>query len=157
MKDNPKRRKDKYNPYKLSYFKDEGKYIIQLKQNKTINYSIEVSKEIYSVFNSFELEDKSQMNKYERHIENSIITDITLYNKCINKMHSIEDIVISNLENEKLYKAILKLPKIQSRRIKMYFFDELTQKEIAIIEKTSIRAIQYSISIGLKNLKKLLK
>ena len=39
----------------------------------------------------------------------------------------------------------------------MYFFDELTQKEIAIIEKTSIRAIQYSISIGLKNLKKLLK
>lgn len=157
MKDNPKRRKDKYNPYKLAYFKDEGKYIIQLRHNKTINYSIEVSKEIYNVFNSFELEDKSQMNKYERHIENSIITDITLYNKCINKMHSIEDIVISNLENEKLYKAILKLPKIQSRRIKMYFFDELTQREIAITEKTSIRAIQYSISIGLKNLKKLLK
>ena len=84
MKDDPKRRKDKYNPYKLSYFKDEGKYIIQLKQNKTINYFIEVSKEIYSAFNSFELEDKSQMNKYERHIENSIITDITLYNVNVN-------------------------------------------------------------------------
>ena len=154
--DNPKRKKDKYNPYKLYHFKDEEKYIILIRPNKTINYSIEVSQEIYCAFNSFELEDKSQMNKYERHIEHSIITDITLYNKSIKKQRSVEDTVISNLENEKLYKSLLQLPKIQSRRIKMYFFDELTQKEIAAIEKTSIRAIQYSISIGLKNLKKLL-
>ena len=52
MKDDPKRRKDKYNPYKLSYFKDEGKYIIQLKQNKTtIDRQFEYNTYIRDFFN----------------------------------------------------------------------------------------------------------
>ena len=69
----------------------------------------------------------------------------------------MEDIVINKLELERLHKAISKLPRIQRRRVLMHYFMDLTQKEIAIKESVSIRAIQYSLKIALINLKKFLK
>ena len=149
-----KRKRDKYNQYKILSCENKGKYIIIFKDIQNIRFSIEVTEEIYYAFDKFELEDKSQMNKYDRHIEHSQITETTLNKRAINKEITVEEIVISNLEKEKIHKAILKLPEIQRRRIKMYFFEELTQKEIANKEGTSIRAIQYSLKIALKNLRK---
>lgn len=151
-----KRKKDNYNQHKILSCENKDKYIIIFKDIQNINFSIEVTEEIYYTFNKFKLEDKSQMNKYDRHIEHSQITETTLNKRAINKEITVEEIVISNLEKEKIHKAILKLPEIQRRRIKMYFFEELTQKEIANKEGTSIRAVQYSMKIALKNLRKFL-
>ena len=57
---------------------------------------------------------------------------------------------------ENLINAINSLPKIQKRRIKKYYFDEMTQQQIADEEGVDIRSIQYSLGIALKKLKKLI-
>lgn len=151
-----KRRRDKFNPYQLYASADKKRFFIRFKDGRnTIKY-IEINDTIYYEFNKFELDDKSQMNKYDRHIEHSQITEIALNKRAVKNEISVEEIVISDFEKEKIYNAILKLPEIQMRRIKMYFFEELTQKEIAKKEGTSIRAIQYSMKIALKNLKNFL-
>lgn len=156
MLEKTKRRKDTYNPYQLYASTDRSRFFIQFKDGrKDIKY-IEINDTLYYEFNKFELEDKSQMNKYDRHIEHSQITEITLNKRAIQQEISVEETVISNYEKEKIHNAILKLPEIQRRRIKMYFFDELTQKEIANKEGTSIRAIQYSMKVALKNLRNFL-
>lgn len=154
MKKNPKRRKDKYNPYTIIY---ENKYLIKFKDINNKNNVIEVSKEIYQAFNEFELSDLSQMNKFDRHIEHLKLGENILNSKMINKQINVEDIVIKKLETQKLHNLILKLPKIQKRRIIMYFFEKMTLKEIAQKEHCSIRAIQYTINIALKNLMNFLK
>lgn len=154
MKNRPKRRKDKYNPYTII---SENKYLIKFEDVNNKNNIVEVSKEIYQVFNKFELSDLSQMNKFDRHIEHINLKENTLNNRMVNKELNVEDIVIRKLEIQKLHNLILKLPKIQRRRIIMYFFERMSLKEIAQKEHCSIRAIQYSINIALKNLKKFLK
>lgn len=155
MKFNNKRRKDKYNPYTLECTKNE--YKVKFKGINNENNYIKLSKKICEEFNKFELEDISQMNKFDRHIEHSKLREATL-NKRINvKQVSVEDIIIERLERQSLYKAIIQLPETQKRRIIMYYFKELTQSEIAKIEKASIRAIQYSLKRALINLKKILK
>lgn len=154
MKENPKRRKDKYNPYTI---KCENRYLIKFQDIHNKKHIIEVSKEIYQAFNEFELSDLSQMNKFDRHIEHLKLNENMLNSKMINKQVDVEDIIVKKSETQKLHNLILKLPKIQKRRIIMYFFEEMTLKEIAKKEHCSIRAIQYSINIALKNLKNFLK
>ena len=97
------------------------------------------------------------MNEYDRHIEHSKLTENTLNKRTKEKEKKVEEIIEEKLEKEKIYEAILKLPIIQRRRIIAYFFKELKLREIAEKENTSIRAIQYSISNAIKNLKKILK
>jgi len=75
----------------------------------------------------------------------------------LDKEKCIEDDILENIEKERLYNAVLLLPKPQKRRIYLHYFCELTYREIAKIEKCSIRAIQYSLRNALKNLKNLKK
>lgn len=157
MKIKPKRRKTRNNPYSLVNFSDKNCYIINFTDiNKNVR-NVSVSKEIYDEFNKFELEDLSEMNEYDRHIEHSKLKELTLNKRILNKNKSVEKYVIEKIENQELYSAILKLSKIQRNRILMYYFQELTQKEIAEKDNCSIRAVQYSINSALKKLKKFLK
>ena len=149
MNDLPKRRKDKYNPYSFKKMDIDDKYIISFTNN---NNEIE----LYSVFNNFELSDLSIMNEFDRHIEHSKLNENTLNKRIFNVERGVEDIVINKIEKQKLHIAIDSLPLKQKNRIQKYFFENLTQKEIAKIENCSIRAIQYSIECALKNLKNFL-
>lgn len=151
MKIQAKRRKDKYNPYKI---RSDDKFLIEFKDVNGADNVIEVSKEIYNVFNEFELLDLSQMNKFDRHIEHIHLEENLLHKKMIKNYMDVENIVIGKLEQQELHKLIYNLTKIQQRRIIMYFFRNMTLKEISKKEKCSIRAIQYSIKNALKNLKK---
>ena len=141
MNDLPKRRKDKYNPYSFKKMDIDDKYIISFTNNNN-EIELEISKELYSVFNNFELSDLSIMNEFDRHIEHSKLNENTLNKRSFNVERGVEDIVINKIEKQKLHIAIDSLP--------------LTQKEIAKIENCSIRAIQYSIECALKNLKNFL-
>ena len=155
MNDLPKRRKDKYNPYSFKKMDIDDKYIISFTNNNN-EIELEISKELYSVFNNFELSDLSIMNEFDRHIEHSKLNENTLNKRIFNVERGVEDIVINKIEKQKLHIAIDSLPLKQKNRIQKYFFENLTQKEIAKIENCSIRAIQYSIECALKNLKNLL-
>lgn len=155
MNDLPKRRKDKYNPYSFKKMDIDDKYIISFTNNNN-EIELEISKELYSVFNNFELSDLSIMNEFDRHIEHSKLNENTFNKRIFNVERGVEDIVINKIEKQKLHIAIDSLPLKQKNRIQKYFFENLTQKEIAKIENCSIRAIQYSIECALKNLKNFL-
>ena len=153
----PKRRKSKDNPYTLEYCENEHTYKINFKDGEGVFHSIVVNEAIFNEFDKFELKDKSQMNEFDNHIEHSEMTEITLNKLAICKDISIEEKMIIKSRNEELHKAIELLPEVQKRRIKMYFFEEMKQREIAQKEGVSLRKTQDSISKGIKKLKKILK
>jgi len=154
----PKRRKHKDNPYKLSYGNNNEIYIITFIDNN-IEKNIEVSKEIFNTFDSFELEDISELHKVDkyiddRNIDGSEFMEIVLYNHNKFNEKNIEEMIEEKMRNEELYKAISELPEVQKRRIKKYFFEDKTFEEIAIEENCSKVAVKYTIDIALEKISK---
>ncbi len=117
MDNHSKRNKDKYNPYTLLSNKDKNIYVVVFKDNRNKTHNIEVSKDIYNVFDKFELEDISQMHKYERHIEHSEVYEETIYSRSINKQTSLEEEVERKILYENIRTAMSKLTETQRRRI----------------------------------------
>lgn len=117
----------------------------------------EITEELYDAFNSFELEDLSYLNVWDRHMEQSEIWESTLNERAVGVQESVEDIVIRNLQNEKVHRAIDMLPEVQRRRVKMYFFDGMTYEEIAAKEKCKHPAVVKSVKAALEKLKNILE
>ena len=117
----------------------------------------EITEELYDAFNSFELEDLSYLNVWDRHMEQSEIWESTLNERAVDVQESVEDIVIRNLQNEKVHRAIDMLPEVQRRRVKMYFFDGMTYEEIAAKEKCKHPAVVKSVKAALEKLKNILE
>ena len=157
MGERPKRRKYRDNPYTLSFIEEKNIYIVSFKDVKGTTHRVEINKDVYKAFDEFELEDLTEMNEYDRHIEHSEVFENSLEKRAINKPISLEDDFVNKSTFNELKEAINKLPEIQKRRIKKYYFDEKTQQQIADEEKVDIRAVQYTLNIALKNLKKILK
>ena len=109
---------------------------------------------LYGLFNRFELEDISYLNKLSRHIEHSELTEASLNDRAFCKPESIEEKVSRNIEYELLHKAIAKLPEIQRRRLLLYFFGEMTYEQIAALEGCTKRAVKFSVDIAIEKLKK---
>ena len=151
----PKKRKYKDNLYTLSTI--DNHYYILFRDSSNIPRIVEVKKEIYDIFNQFELDDLKELNEYDRHIEHLELTDESIYKKVINNEDGIDDLIIRNSTYDELINAINKLSNTQRRRIKMYYFDELDLKTIASIEHTSVQMISKSIKQAINNLKKILK
>ena len=120
-------------------------------------HKIEVAESVYKAFDSFELEDISQIHKYRRHIEHLELTDELLSKRLFEKSVTIEEKVEKQIMYEELKKAIDQLSDIQKQRIKMYYFENLSLDEIAKKEGTTHQAISKSIHRGLEELKKNLK
>ena len=152
----PKRRKYKDNPYKIEQLND-NKYSVTFKYNKNTTHIVYISQDIYMAFNEFELIDLSQLNEFDRHIEHLDLREETINKRAILKQKSVEEDVEELIEHENLKEAINKLSSIQKRRLKMYYFDDMTLDEIALIEKCSHQAVSKSIKKSLEELKKNLK
>lgn len=155
MGEHPKRRRDKYNPYNI--YEIDGTYFVSFKDGQGAMNRYEITREVYEAFNSFELEDLSYLNVWDRHIEQSDLWEPTLHERAVEAQESVEDIVIRNLQNEKVHRAIGMLPKVQKRRIKMYFFDGMTYEEIAAREKCKHPAVVKSVKAALDKLKNILE
>ena len=80
----PKRKKSKDNPYTLLVI--NNKYYVEFKDVKNILNTVEVTEEQFEAFNEFVLEDKSQINKDERHKEKSEVYEETLYKRFVVKL-----------------------------------------------------------------------
>ena len=148
----PNRKKDKHNPYTLMIV--EGRYYLSFKDGRGVMQNIEIEKVLYDLFNRFELEDISYLNRVSRHIEHSELTDETLNDRAFYKAERIEDIVSESIEYEQLHRAVSELPEVQRRRQKLYFFDELTYEQIAKLEGCTKRAVKFSVDIAVEKLKK---
>ena len=150
----PKRRKYRDNPYTLEF--KENKYYIRFKDITNNIQIVEVSEEVYKIFDKSELEDISQMHEYERHIEHSELTDITLNRRAKNKSITIEEEIENKIVIEQIKNAFNILTETQKRRIKLYYFEELNFKQIAFIEKCDESSIRESIYKGIEKIKKYL-
>lgn len=80
-----------------------------------------------------------------------------MHERTVEVQESVEEIVLRNLQNEKVHRAIGMLPEVQRRRIKLYFFDRLTYEEIASKENCKHPAVVKSVKAALEKLKNILK
>lgn len=151
----PKRRKDKYNPYTI--FEKGGHYYILFKDGQAKLHEFEISKILYDIFNSFELDDLTYFNEWDRHIEQSEVRESTLNVRAIQKIESIEEIIFKKIQIEKLHRAIKNLPEIQRRRIWLYYFEDMTYEQIARKEGCTKMPVKRSIEVAIEHLKKELK
>lgn len=155
MDKRPKRRKDKYNPYTLST--ESGKYYILFIDVNNHIQKVELSKKLFDSFNKFELEDISQMNEYDRHYEHSEVYEKTLNKKNVAVSQSLEEHFEDVLVMENLHMAITKLPEVQKRRMKKYYFEEKTFDEIALEEGYTYQSIQRSVYRAVAKIKSILE
>ena len=151
----PKRRKDKYNPYKIC--ENNGRYYLSFKDGQGVWHDMEIEKELFDMFNSFELDDLSILNEWDRHIEHFEQTEQSLNRRASNKAESVEEVVLHNIECEELYRAIAALTETQQRRLTLYYFRGLTYKRISEMEGCSVSAVRGSISAAIENIKKILE
>lgn len=157
MKERPKRRRKKDNPYILNFNDNSKFYTVSFKDVKGNMQIVEISKDIYNCLDKFELNDLAEMNEYDRHIEHSYTYENKINDRAFIKTESVEDIVENKIISDKLKKAIDELSVIQRKRIKMYYFEGLSQKEIAEVEGVSLRAVQYTLNEAISELRKILK
>lgn len=155
MGNHPKRRKDRYNLYNIH--ETDGKYYIVFRDGQGVLQEFEISKELYEVFNDFELEDLSYLNIVDRHLEQSEVWENTLNARAIYQPKTVEDIVFYNIQMKDLHRAIQELSAIQRHRLLLYFFEGMTYEEIAKIDNCSKVAVKYVIDKAIQNLKKILK
>ncbi|MFQ9076493.1 MAG: RNA polymerase sigma factor, partial [Lachnospiraceae bacterium] len=134
----PNRKKDKHNPYTLMIV--EGRYYLSFKDARGVMQNIEIDKVLYELFNRFELEDISHLNRVSRHIEHSELTEASLNERAFYKAESLEESVSRSIEYELLHKAISKLPETQRRRLLLHFFGEMTYEQIARLEGCKYQA-----------------
>lgn len=153
----PIRNKSKDNPYKLGFDDDKKTYSVEFIDNKKVIHKIAISVEIYNAFDSFELEDISQIHKFRKHIEHSEVYEETLNNRMIHKPISLEEEVELKILFEEVKQALSKLSDVQKRRIKMYYFEDMTLEQIAAVEGATHQAISKSINKGIEEIKKMMK
>ena len=155
MDKRPKRRKDKYNPYTLC--SEKGRYYVYFVDVNNRVQMVEVSKRVFETFNIFELQDISQMNEYDRHLEHSEVYEKTLNKNNVAVSQSLEENFENVLVTENLHMAIGNLPEIQKRRLKKYYFEEKTFDEIALEEGCTYQSVQKSVYRAITKLKNILK
>lgn len=153
----PKRRKSKDNPYTLIYNEIKNTYSVMFKDGENNTHLVEIKKEIFDAMDRFELDDLSEMNEYDNHIEHSEVKEITLNKRMLYKQNEIDDIIQAKFESRELKRAISCLSDVQKRRIKLYYFEDKTIEEIAKLERTSHQAVSETIRAGIKNIRKMLK
>ncbi len=153
----PKRRKSKNNPYTLGFDTIKNSYTLTFKDTSNTIQVVEINELLYKEFNQFELDDLSEMNEYDNHIEHSELYDETLYKRTVNKTMSIEEIIEYKLLKEQLNEFIKELPIIQRNRLLKYYMENKTYEEIAKEEKCTKRAIKFSVDIAIKKITEKMK
>lgn len=118
---------------------------------------VEINFDIYSALFELNKKDRNLTRSDERNLEHSELTDETLIRRSFEKPKGIEEIILEKEMKKLFWKAIGELPDVQRKRLLLYYDYGFSLKEIAIMEKCSIRAIKYSIDIAKKKLEEKIK
>lgn len=147
----PNRKKDKLNPYVLSIENEE--YYVSFSDGQGVHHKEIISRELYELFDHFELEDISQLNVISRYLEHSELTEGTLNQRALMQPEPLEDGVYRKIMYDQLYTAISELPSVQRRRVLLYYFGGYTFEQIARMEGCTKRAVKFSVDIAIKKLR----
>ena len=151
----PKRRKDKNNPYTLSIA--SGRFYLSFRDGLGVLHEMEIDGNLYELLNTFELEDLSYLNEWDRHIEQSELSEETLEQRMRKTPCSVEETVYHAIQYEQLHQAIDHLPKTQRRRLILYYFYDFTYEKIAEIERCSVHSVFVAIERAKEKIKFFLK
>lgn len=147
----PKRRKDKNNPYTLSIA--DGRFYLSFRDGVGVLHEMEIDGEMYRLLNAFELEDLSYLNEWDRHIEQSELSEETLEQRMHRTPCTVEETVYQAIQHEQLHQAIDHLPKIQRRRLLLYYFYDFTYERIAEMEGCSVHSVFVAIERAKEKIK----
>lgn len=151
----PKRRKDKNNPYTLSVV--SGRFYLSFRDGMGVLHEMEIDGDLYGLLNAFELEDLSYLKEWDRHIEQSELSEETLEQRMRRTPCSVEETVYRAIQYEQLHQAIDHLPKTQRRRVILYYFYDFTYEKIAEIEGCSVHSVFVAIERAKEKIKFFLK
>lgn len=123
---------------------------------------MEVTEEEYKVYKDFERKENAhERQMYRYNGQYSLDAGDGTENETLKNSLTLCDLYELKTTNEQIHKVIDLLPEKQARRIRAYFFDGMSQADIADVEGVSKAAISTSISESFKflekNLKKFLK
>ena len=148
----PNRKKDKLNPYTLAI--ENNTYYISFTDGQGIFHKMEISKELYAAFNSFELDDISRMNEANRHLRELDASEEALSHKIADPLEPLEDRVCCRIMYQELHEAIACLPATQRRRLLLYYFGGYTYEQIAQMEGCRHPAVIKSVAAAERKIKK---
>lgn len=120
-------------------------------------HEMEIDGELYGLLNAFELEDLSYLNEWDRHIEQSELSEETLEQRMRRTPCSVEETVYRAIQYGQLHRAIDQLPKTQRRRLILYYFYDFTYEKIAEIEGCSVHSVFVAIERAKEKIKFFLK
>ena len=156
----PNRRKDKENPYTIftvGIETDMPQYFVQFADNAGTEHCLEINKELYDLFDQFELDDLSFLNEVERHYADSEITDTTMVDFSMQTSSDVEEDASEQIINRELHQAIKSLPDKQRRRLSLYYFGGYTYAEIAEVENCSVHSVYMAVQRAKEKIKIFLK
>ena len=120
MAERPKRRKHKDNPYTLECIEEKNIFRVSFKDGIGKKRKVDLDKKQFEAFNKFELEDLSELNEYDNHIEHSEVFENKLNERVVDKPLGVDEVVENKIRDEEIRKAISTLSEIQKRRIVKY-------------------------------------
>lgn len=134
-----------------------NKYYIVFKNYEGKEIKSEIPKDIFNTYIESKKTYKRNENEEARHWEHIILSENEMYKRAFKHSDSIETIVIKHEINNNLHIAISKLTNVQAKRIKQYYFEEKTEREIAKEEGLKHQSIHDSLEYGKEKIKKFLK
>ena len=156
----PKRRRDKDNPYELYTIgrdTEHPRYFVEFADGQNRKHCDEISKELYELLDSFELEDLSYMNECDRHRIKVSLSDVLIHQCAAEPVEPLQELIEMADDKERLHKAISMLSSVQQRRIQMYYFADMTYEEIAEAEQCSFQAVEKTLRKARKTIMNILK
>jgi RNA polymerase sigma-70 factor (ECF subfamily) len=127
---------DNTNPYILRTEIREGitYYYISFTDGQAILRETEISRPVYLELLRFIKTERNLRRWDERHTEQSVLTDETLYERAFHTPTDVEELTLDSLRNERLRRAVMELPETQRRRFILYHEFGLTYEQIAKME-----------------------
>ena len=156
----PKRRRDELNPYELltvGIETDSPQYYIKFTDGAGVEHCMEINRELFELFDRFELDDLSYLNEVERHYAEEELTDEVIAHQSMHISDTVEQEAYQRMTNQRLRSVIASLPDKQRRRISLYYFGGYTYEEIAKMEHCSVRSVHVAVKRAEEKIKKFFK
>lgn len=116
-----------------------------------------VSEEVYeTLVNTFRKEAHAEKMRDYRHVTTDGYMEGDTEDLLMYAAEALEDFVIRQLEIQDLEDAMQSLTRIQRERLHLYFYEDLTYREIGERLGISDRSVRESIDAALKKMKKIL-
>jgi len=115
---------------------------------------VEVSTAVRNLLEQTDRQIRSQRRKDRRYLDNGEYIDGLTDTTIISPDEDIADLVCRMDIYNKFHSAIKSLPEIQRKRLLLYYFHDLTYRQIAKIEGVNHKTIVKSVALAISKLHK---